>query len=59
MSKNYLSAVALSWDTILKTIKVVLEFFPDPEMHIIFKKKVGEAEFLIFLIDVAKPTISI
>ena len=36
MSKNYLSAVALSWDTIPKTIKVVLEFFPDPEMHIFF-----------------------
>ena len=38
--------------------KVKLELIPDPDMYILFGK-VREMEFLIFLIGIVKPTISI
>ena len=38
--------------------KIGFQFIPDPKMHIFFEK-VQEAEFLIFLIDIAKSTINI
>ena len=38
--------------------KVELEIITDPDMLYSFKK-VQEAEFLMFLIDIAKPTINI
>ena len=49
---HYLNATALSWDVMLNIKKVELGFIPDPE-------KVREVEFLVFLIDIVKPTISI
>ena len=60
---HYLSAPGLSWDAILKMTKIKLEIITDPNMYIltcIFSlKKVQEMEFLIFLIDTAKPKINI
>ena len=38
--------------------KVKLKLISDPDMYIFFKK-VQEAEFLIFLIDIVNPTVSI
>ena len=35
---HYFSAPGLSWDTMLKITKVVLEHFPDPNMYIFFEK---------------------
>ena len=48
MSSHILSAPGLSWDAMLKMTKIYLEF--------IGLKKVQEVEFLMFLIDTAKPT---
>ena len=47
-SCHYFSVPGLGWDAMLKITKVDLEF-----------KEVQEAEFIIFLIDRSKPTISI
>ena len=35
---HYLSAPSLSWHTMLKMTKVVLELIPDPDMYIFFEK---------------------
>ena len=55
---HYLSAAAMSWDAMLNMTKVELKLIPDPNMYIFFEK-ILEVEFLIFLIDIVKPTISI
>ena len=41
----------------LKMTKVKFELVPDPDMYIFFEK--CTVEFVIFLIDIAKPTINI
>ena len=46
---HYLSTLGLSWNAMLKMTKIELELIPDI--------KVQEVEFLIFLIDTAKPAI--
>ena len=51
-----MSAQGLSLDTMLKMTKIKLKLIPDLDMYI-FLRKVQEVEFLIFLIDIAKPTI--
>ena len=55
---HYLSAPALSWDAMLDMKKIKLELISDPDKYIFFEKG-REVEFLIFLIDIVKPTISI
>ena len=55
---HHLSALGLSWDAMLKITKIDLELIPDPDMYIFFEKGTSEG-FLIFLIDIAKPTINI
>ena len=35
---HYLSTPCLSWDALLKLVKVVLELTPDPDMYIFFEK---------------------
>ena len=62
--KNYgfcpshcLSAPRLSWDAMPKMTKIKLELFPNPDI-LYFFKKVQELEFVIFLIDIAKPLIN-
>ena len=57
-SSHCFSGPVLSWDAILKMTKVKLKLISDPDMYIFFKK-VQEAEFLIFLIDIVNPTVSI
>ena len=57
-SSHYFSGPALSWDAILKMAKVKLKLISDPDIYIFFKK-IQEAEFLIFLIDIVNPKISI
>ena len=54
---HWLSAPRLSWDATPKMTKIKLELFPNPDMFYFFKK-VQELEFLIFLIDIAKPLIN-
>ena len=54
-TSHYLSALELIWDATLKIIKVELELVPDPDMYIFFKK----VQFLLFLINTAKPTMNI
>ena len=56
---HYLSAPGLSWDAIRKITKIELELISDRDMYIFFEKGTREVEFLIFLIDIAKPTINI
>ena len=41
----------------LNMIKVDLELIPDSDMFILFEKCIWKVEFVIFLIDIAKPTI--
>ena len=48
---RYFSAPGLSWDAILKMAKIELKLIPDPDLYIFF-------ELLIFLIDIAKPTLN-
>ena len=48
-SSHYLSAPALSWVAMLNMKKVEIKLIRDPNMYI----------FLIILIDIVKPTISI
>ena len=55
---HYLSALGLNWDAMLKITKIELELIPDPDMYIFFEKGTSGA-FLLFLIDIAKPTINI
>ena len=55
---HYLSAPALSWDALLHMTKVKLKLIPDPDMYIFFGKGMI-VKFLIFLIDIVKPTTSI
>ena len=57
-SCHYFSASALSWDSLLNMTKVELELISDPEMYIPVKN-VREVEFLTFMIDLVKSTISI
>ena len=54
----YFSAPGLSWNAMLKTTKIKFELITGPDMYIFFEK-VQEVEFLIFLIDIAKPAINI
>ena len=56
---DYLSTPVLSWDAMLNMIKGTTERIPDPDMYMYMYKKIREVEFLIFLIDLIKPTISI
>ena len=42
----------------LKMTKIEFELIPDLDMYIFFEK-VKEVEFLMFLVDTAKPTINI
>ena len=53
-----MSTPGLSWDAMLKMIKIELELIPDPDCIYSFRK-VQEVEFHILLIDTAKPTINI
>ena len=53
-----LRAPSLSWDAMLKLTKIEHELISDPDIFI-FLEKVRKAEFLIFLIDIAKPAINI
>ena len=55
---HYLSALCLSCNAMLKITKIKLELISDPDMSKSFEKRV-KSEFLIFLIDIAKPTITI
>ena len=55
---HYLSAPALSWYAMPNMKKVELGLILDPDMYIFFEK-IQEVEFLLFLIDIVKPTISI
>ena len=52
---HYLSAPGISWNAMLKMTKIKLKLITDTYSL----KKVQEVEFLIFLIDKAKPTINI
>ena len=54
---HYLSAPSLRWDTMFKMTKIKLELIPDTDMYIFFEKDAA-VEFLLFLIDTAKPTIN-
>ena len=56
---HYLSALCLSGNAMLKITKIKLELISDPDMSKSFEKKSVKSEFLIFLIDIAKPTITI
>ena len=38
MSKFIFECTSLSWDVMLKVIKIELELIPDPDMYIFFKK---------------------
>ena len=51
---HYLSVPAVSWEVMLNMTKVELELISD-----YFLKKSEEVKFLMFLRDIAKPTISI
>ena len=54
---HYLSAPSLSWDAMLTITKIELELIPDHDMFIFFEKGTRDI-FLIFLTDIAKPTIN-
>ena len=56
LKSHYLSAQGLSWDAMFKMPK--LELIPHLDMFIFFEK-VQEVEFLMFLINIAKPTINV
>ena len=61
---HYLIAPGLIWDAMLKIEKLKkkkkkLELISDPDINVYFLRKLQEVEFLIFLIDIAKPTINI
>ena len=58
MSKSFLSEPALSWDAMLNIKKGELELISNVNMYLFFRK-VLEEEFLTFLRDIVKPTISI
>ena len=55
---HYLSALCLSCNAMLKITKIKLELISDPDMSKSIEKSV-KSEFLIFLINIAKPTITI
>ena len=55
-SSHYLNAQGLSWDVMFKMPK--LELIPHLDMFIFFEK-LEEEEFLMFLINTAKPTINV
>ena len=52
-----LRVAAISWDAMLIMVKIELELMPDSDMYKFFEMGL-ELEFLIFLIDIVKPTIS-
>ena len=52
-----LRVAAISWDAMLIMVKIELELMPDSDMYRFFEMGL-ELEFLIFLIDIVKPTIS-
>ena len=54
---HYLSTPSSSWDANLKITKIELELISDSDICSL--RNVQEAKFLIFLIDIAKPTINI
>ena len=54
-----MSTLTLRWDTMLNITKVEFELIQDPGICLYFLKKVWEVEFLVFQIDIVKPTISI
>ena len=58
MSKSFLSEPALSWDAMLNITKGELELISNVNIYLFFRK-VLEEEFLTFLRDIVKPTISI
>ena len=55
---HYLSALCLSCNAMLKITKIKLELISDPDMSKSIEKSV-KSEFFIFLINIAKPTITI
>ena len=55
---HYLSAPGLSWDPMLKMTKIELNLFQILAC-IYYLRKIQEVEFLIFLVDIAKPTINV
>ena len=55
---HYLRAPVLSWDAVLNMTKIELELISDADMYLLFEK-VWEVEFLTFLKDTVKSTISI
>ena len=55
---HYLSALCLSGNAMLKITKIKLELISDPDMSKSIEKSV-KSEFFIFLINIAKPTITI
>ena len=58
MSKSFLSEPALSWDAMVNITKGELELISNVNMYLFFRK-VLEEEFLTFLRDIVRPTISI
>ena len=58
MSKSFLSEPALSWDAMLNITKGELELISNVNIYLFFRK-VLEEEFLTFLRDIVRPTISI
>ena len=56
---HYLSAPGFSWDSIRKMTKIKLGLIPHPDLLACYENGKMEVEFLIFLIDIAKPTINI
>ena len=55
---HFLSAPGLSWDAMLKMIKMKLELITDPDMYTFFEKGT-RGGILVFLIGIAKSTINI
>ena len=52
---HYFSEPDLTWDVMLKMAKIELELIPDPDMYILFEKKIKQVECLVFLTDTAIP----
>ena len=55
---HYFSTPGLSWDAVLKMAQIKFEIISDPDT-LYFLKKVPHMEFIIFLIDTARPMINI
>ena len=54
---HYLSATGSIYDAMVKMTKIKLVLIPDLYMFIFFQK-IQEIKFVIFLVDIAKPTLN-